>query len=85
MLILWDEPKHQGGYSMNTKPARPFREVFPDLAANMDRNGVEVVGDPRVGGIPVAISADIVARFKEQGGEDWELLINLALRKAAGF
>jgi hypothetical protein len=65
--------------------ARPFREVFPDLAANMDRNGVEVVGDPRIGGIPVIIGADIVARFKEQGGEDWELLINLALRKAAGL
>jgi hypothetical protein len=51
----------------------------------MDRNGVEVVGDPRVGGVPVIVGADIVTRFKEQGGEDWELLINLALRKAAGL
>lgn len=67
------------------RQGRPFREVFPDLAASMDRNGVEVVGDPRVGGVPVIVGADIVTRFKEQGGEDWELLINLALRKAAGL
>ena len=63
--------------------ARPFREVFPDLAASIEREGIVVVGDPAVNET-VVVERRIVERF-EQGGGDWQKRINDVLRKAVGL
>ena len=63
---------------------RPFREVFPDLAASIDRK----LGRPKAENPKKAISlrldAEVIERFKA-GGEGWQSRMNEVLRKAVGL
>lgn len=68
--------------------AKPFREVFPDLAASIDRErrgrGRPPVEAPKV---PVTIRLDpeIIAHFQAMDKKDWRGKMQAALRKAAGL
>jgi len=65
--------------------AKPFQEVFPELASNLRKN---LGGRPRSENPKVAVSLrldqDVVARFKAQG-PGWQSRMNQALRSAAGL
>lgn len=63
--------------------AKPFAEVFPELAASMAREGIVLVGDPKLNQT-VSIERRIVDKFKEDG-DDWQARINAVLRKAVGL
>lgn len=66
------------------KELRPFREVFPDLAASIDRK----LGRPKAENPKKAISlrldAEVIERFKATG-DGWQSRMNEALRKAVGL
>lgn len=66
------------------KELRPFREVFPELAASIDRK----LGRPKAENPKKAISLrldqEVIDRFKA-GGEGWQSRMNEALRKAVGL
>jgi uncharacterized protein (DUF4415 family) len=63
--------------------ARPFAEVFPELAESLERDGLVVIGDPAENQV-VAVERRIVRKFREQG-PDWQQRINDVLRKAVGL
>ena len=67
--------------------ARPFREVFPDLAASIDRElarrGRPPVENPRRQ-VSIRLDQDVLAHYKSTG-KGWQSRINDALRKAAGL
>lgn len=67
--------------------ARPFREVFPDLAASIDRElarrGRPPVENPRRQ-VSIRLDPDVLAHYKSMG-KGWQSRINDALRKAAGL
>lgn len=72
--------------------ARPFRDVFPDLAASIDRErasrgrgrGRPPVEAPKVA-VTIRLEPEVVERFKAQGGKEWRGKMTDALRKAAGL
>ncbi|MGQ2970678.1 MAG: BrnA antitoxin family protein [Allorhizobium sp.] len=81
----WDEVEDNPGLTEEElKEMRPFREVFPDLAASIDRK----LGRPKAENPKKAISlrldAEVIERFKA-GGEGWQSRMNEALRKAVGL
>jgi len=65
--------------------AKPFQEVFPELASNLRKN---LGGRPRSENPKVAVSLrldqEVVARFKAQG-PGWQSRMNEVLRSAAGL
>lgn len=67
--------------------ARPFREVFPDLAASIDREiakrgrpPLEKTKQP----ITIRLDPDLVEHYKATG-KGWQSRMNDDLRKAAGL
>jgi uncharacterized protein (DUF4415 family) len=66
------------------KELQPFREVFPELAASIDRK----LGRPKAENPKKAISlrldAEVIERFKATG-DGWQSRMNEALRKAVGL
>ena len=81
----WDEVEDNPELTEEElKEMRPFREVFPDLAASIDRK----LGRPKAENPKKAISlrldAEVIERFKA-GGEGWQSRMNEALRKAVGL
>ena len=63
--------------------AKPFAEVFPELAKSIQDDGVEVIGDPTVSKV-VALDRRVIEKFESEGG-DWQERINEILRKAVGL
>lgn len=67
------------------KELRPFREVFPDLAASIDR---KLAGRPKAESpkkaISIRLDQEVIDRFKASG-EGWQSRMNEALRKAVGL
>ena len=63
--------------------AKPFAEVFPELAKSIAEEGIVVVGDPKASKI-VALDRKVVEKFESEGG-DWQERINEILRKAVGL
>ena len=61
--------------------ARPFAEVFPDLAAEIRRNpgGRPKSSSPKVA-VSLRLDQSVVAHFRA-GGPGWQTRINAALRK----
>ena len=61
--------------------ARPFREVFPDLAASIDR----VRGRPRVDNpkqqVSIRLDRDVIEKFKATG-KGWQARMNAVLKAA---
>lgn len=64
------------------KAARPFAEVFPDLAESIRRSrGRPAVERPKQQ-ISLRLDPDVIEAFKATG-KGWQARINEALRKAA--
>jgi uncharacterized protein (DUF4415 family) len=57
--------------------ARPFAEVFPDLAATIRRRGAQKA--PRKLSTTIRLSPEVVAHFRS-GGPGWQARIDQALR-----
>jgi len=64
--------------------AKPFTEVFPDLAEKMRKNigGRPKSANPKVA-VSIRLDPDVLAKFKA-AGPGWQTRINEALRKAVG-
>ncbi len=62
--------------------ARPFAEVFPELAESI-RRGRPPAANPKKQ-VTLRLDADVVEKFRA-GGPGWQTRINQALRKAAGL
>lgn len=60
--------------------ARPFAEVFPELAATI-RRGRPKLAEPAKRQVTLRLDIDIIERFKATGPK-WQSRINAALRKA---
>lgn len=64
---------------------RPFREVFPDLAAAIEK---KLAGRPKSDNpkraISIRLDAEVIERFKATG-DGWQSRMNEALRKAVGL
>ncbi len=64
---------------------RPFREVFPDLAASIEK---KLAGRPKSDNpkraISIRLDAEVVERFKATG-DGWQSRMNDVLRKAVGL
>lgn len=66
------------------RQARPFAEVFPDMAASIKRGrGRPPAANPKQL-VSLRLDADVIERFKA-GGPGWQSRINAALRKSAGL
>lgn len=67
--------------------AKPFREVFPDLSAAMDKEiakrGRPVLEQTKRP-VTIRLDPDVVDAFKA-AGKGWQSRMNDALRKAAGL
>lgn len=67
------------------KAARPFAEVFPELAESIRKN---LGGRPRLERpkqpVSIRLDQDVIDHFKADG-EGWQSRMNEALRKAAGL
>jgi uncharacterized protein (DUF4415 family) len=62
--------------------AKPFAEVFPDLAKTMRTRGPQKT--PTKISTTIRLSPDVLERFKA-GGPGWQVRIDEALRKAVGL
>ncbi|MEP9375561.1 BrnA antitoxin family protein [Aquabacter sp. CN5-332] len=75
----WDEVSDSPEFTAeDLKQARPFAEVFPDLAESLRTRGLQ----KRPTKVPVSIrlSAEVVEHFKA-GGPGWQGRIDEALKK----
>ena len=66
------------------KQARPFAEVFPELAASIARSRGRPAADNPKKQVTLRLDADIVERYRSSG-KGWQSRINEDLRKAAGL
>jgi uncharacterized protein (DUF4415 family) len=64
------------------KRAKPFAEVFPDLAESRRARGPQK--EPTKVAISLRLSRDVVERFKADG-PGWQTRMDEALKKAAGL
>lgn len=86
----WDAVDSPEATDEQLAQARPFAEVFPELAAEIRKNAGErsAGGRPRSPNpkqaISIRLDREVIAAFKAQG-EGWQSRINDALRKAAGL
>jgi uncharacterized protein (DUF4415 family) len=63
--------------------ARPFRELFPELAAKIRKaRGPQKAPTKQL--VSLRVDRDVIAKFKAEG-EGWQSRMNAALRKAAGL
>ncbi|HYF88972.1 BrnA antitoxin family protein [Azospirillum sp.] len=66
------------------RQARPFAEVFPELAASIKRRpGRPPAENPKLQ-VTIRLDAEVVEHFKA-GGPGWQSRINEVLRKSAGL
>jgi uncharacterized protein (DUF4415 family) len=66
------------------KLARPFAEVFPELAASIARSrGRPSLESPKKQ-VTLRLDADLIARYKASG-KGWQSRINDDLRKVSGL
>lgn len=66
------------------KLARPFAEVFPDLAASIARNRGRPLADSPKKQVTLRLDADVVEQYRSSG-RGWQSRINEDLRKAIGL
>ncbi|MGF9562625.1 BrnA antitoxin family protein [Neorhizobium sp. JUb45] len=84
----WDEVSDNPPWTEEElKNARPFREVYPELAAKMEKD-IAARGRPRVEAPKVAVTLrldpDVLEKYKASG-KDWRTVMAKELRKAAGL
>jgi uncharacterized protein (DUF4415 family) len=79
----WDEVSDNPEWTEEDfAKARPFAEVFPELAEKI-RRGRGPQKAPTKTLVSLRIDKDVLERFKS-GGAGWQSRINEALRKATG-
>ncbi|RWP37670.1 BrnA antitoxin family protein [Mesorhizobium sp.] len=80
----WDAVDSPEATDEQIAQARPFAEVFPDLAESIRRSrGRPALDNPKKQ-VTLRLDSDVVARFRA-GGPGWQSRINDILRKAAGL
>lgn len=81
----WDEVSDNPEWTEeNFKNARPFAEVFPDLAESIRRSRGRPAVDMPKRQISLRLDPDVIDAFKATG-KGWQGRINDALRKAANI
>lgn len=78
-----EDPENPEWTAEDFRNAKPFAEVFPELANSLLEGDAVVVGDPALNKV-VALDRRVVEKFQSQG-EDWQERINEVLRKAVGL
>jgi uncharacterized protein (DUF4415 family) len=82
---IWDEVSDNPEWTEDDfRLARPFREVFPELAAEIERSRGRPVADNPKKQVTLRLDADVLARYKETG-KGWQSRMNADLRKAMGL
>ena len=66
------------------RQARPFTEVFPELAESIRRGRGRPPAENPKQQVTLRLDAEVIERFKA-GGPGWQSRINEALRKSAGL
>lgn len=66
------------------RQARPFAEVFPQLAESIKRGRGRPPAENPKQQVTLRLDADVIERFKS-GGPGWQSRINDELRKAVGL
>lgn len=81
----WDEVSDNPEWTeQDFRNARPFAEVFPELAESARRaRGRPPVEAPKRQ-VTLRLDADVLDRFRAEG-RGWQSRINAALRKSAGL
>jgi uncharacterized protein (DUF4415 family) len=84
----WDEVSENPPWTEEElKSARPFREVFPEIAEKMEK-AIAARGRPKVEAPKVAVTLrldpDVLEKFKASG-KDWRSRMAEELRKASGL
>jgi uncharacterized protein (DUF4415 family) len=81
----WDEVSdNPEATEAELREFRPFREVFPELAASIDRKLGRPKADSPKKAISLRLDAEVIERFKATG-DGWQSRMNEALRKAVGL
>lgn len=81
----WDEVSDNPEWTEEDfKLARPFREVFPELAASIVRNRGRPAADNPKKQVTLRLDADVIDKYRASG-RGWQSRINEDLRKAAGL
>ena len=81
----WDEVSDNPEWTEEDfKQARPFAEVFPDLAASIARSRGRPVADNPKKQVTLRLDADVVERYRSSG-KGWQSRLNEDLRKAVGL
>ena len=81
----WDEVSNNPEMTEEElKELRPFREVFPELAASIDRKLGRPKADTPKKAISLRLDQEVIDRFKATG-DGWQSRMNEALRKAVGL
>jgi uncharacterized protein (DUF4415 family) len=74
-----EDPENPEWTAEEFAKARPFREVFPDLAASIDR----VRGRPRTDNpkqqVSIRLDRDVIEKFKATG-KGWQARVNAVLK-----
>ncbi|KAA0582712.1 BrnA antitoxin family protein [Azospirillum sp. Sh1] len=66
------------------RQARPFAEVFPQLAESLKRGRGRPPAEKPKQQVTLRLDADVIERFKA-GGPGWQSRINDELRKSVGL
>jgi uncharacterized protein (DUF4415 family) len=76
------DPDNPEWTAADFKRAKPFAEVFPDLAAS--RRGRGPQKDPTKVAVSLRLTREVVERFKAEG-PGWQTRMDEALKKAKGL
>ena len=81
----WDEVSDNPEWTAEDfKLARPFAEVFPDLAASIARSRGRPNAESPKKQVTLRLDADLIDRYKASG-KGWQSRINEDLRKVSGL
>ncbi|MCB1466339.1 BrnA antitoxin family protein [uncultured Paracoccus sp.] len=76
----WDDAENPEWTDEDFAKAKPFSEVFPDVAEKI-RRGRPPLDNPKVA-VSIRLDQDVVDAFKKDG-PGWQSRVNAALREAA--
>lgn len=79
----WDAVESPPATDEQLAKAKPFAEVFPDLAATMSKGGRPKLERPKQA-LSIRLDQDVIEHFKASG-DGWQSRMNEALRKVAGL
>ena len=76
-----DDPENPEWTAEEFAKARPFREVFPDLAASIDRVRGRPHSENPKQQVSIRLDRDVVEKFKATG-KGWQARVNAVLKAA---